>query len=360
MSTSTSTAVQPIIVKKRKAAVHAHHGGAWKVAYADFVTAMMAFFLLLWLLGSTTKEEQKAVAGYFNDPSGSPVGQGGGLNMPGTGMTGPGGANSGIIDLNNPLTQPESKASPAAADLKDASNAELAAEQAAREKRSLDTLQEELEKELAKDDSAFIKLKDQILIDQTALGLRIQIVDKKNRPMFDLGSSVLHEYAEEVLYALAPRLNGVTNKLSVNGHTDAVTYAPGADYTNWELSADRANSARRSLLDGGYPDEKVLTVQGMGSSVPRVEDETDPTNRRIVILVLKNEVEQALKGTTLQSKSQDEFLDATEPPAAEKDPAADSPAMAATGTDADFNALNGVSGIEVHEEAGDEEANAPH
>jgi len=308
---------QPIIIKKKKAGGHGSHGGAWKVALADFMTAMMAFFLLMWLLGSTTKEEREAIQGYFNDPSGSLAGKGGGLDAPGTAQVGPGGANTGIIDWNNPLTQAQKSRDPLAKDqdspnLDQATDAEIAEEMAAREQQTLDALQQELEKELSKNDSAFIKLRDQILIDQTALGLRIQIVDKENRPMFDSGSAELHTYAEEVLYALAPRLNVVSNKLSVNGHTDAVPYGPGADYTNWELSADRANSARRALEEGGYGDDKILTVQGMGASVPRLPEDPDAaSNRRIVILVLKKEVEDALKGTTLVTRSQHEFLDQT-------------------------------------------------
>jgi chemotaxis protein MotB len=315
---------QPIIIKKKKAAAHAHHGGAWKVAYADFVTAMMAFFLLLWLLGSTTKEEQKAVSGYFKDPTGSIVGQGGGLDMPGVGQTGPGGANQGVIEWNNPLSQPEAAKDPLAEEkLEEASDAAVAEEQAKREQRSLDSLQQQLEKEIARDDSKFVKLRDQILIDQTALGLRVQIVDKANRPMFASGSKQLEVYAEEVMYALAPILNSVANKLSVNGHTDAVPYG-SLDYTNWELSADRANSARRALLEGDYPDEKILTVQGMGASVPRLpEAPDDASNRRIVILVLKKEVEEALKGSSLVSRTQEEFMrDAVvEPAPGEADPA---------------------------------------
>ena len=312
---------QPIIIKKKKVSGHGHHGGAWKVAYADFVTAMMAFFLLLWLLGSTTKEEKLAIQGYFQDPSGSLAGQGGGLDAPGRDQVGPGGANTGMINWNAPLTQPdkttdalsqeEKQAASGSTDLKSASDAAVAKEQAQREQKNLDSLQQELEKELARDDSAFVTLRDQILIDQTALGLRIQIVDKDNRPMFDSGSKEMHDYAVEVLYALAEILDKVANKLSVNGHTDAVPYGPGSDYTNWELSADRANSARRALLDGGYPDGKILTVQGMGPSVPRVADDPkDPSNRRIVILVLKKEVEEALKGTSLVTRTQEQILEA--------------------------------------------------
>jgi chemotaxis protein MotB len=322
---------QPIIIKKKKVAGHGHHGGAWKVAYADFVTAMMAFFLLLWLLGSTSKEDRQQIQAYFRDPAGSIVGQGGGLDAPGMGNTGPGGANQGMINWDNPLTQPQTSQDPLAQsgaeptpperppepptasegkpDLDKASDEEVAREQAQREQKSLDALQQDLQKELARDDSAFVKLRDQILIDQTALGLRIQIVDKANRPMFESGSKELEIYAEEVLYRLATILNKVVNKLSVNGHTDAVPYGPGSDYTNWELSADRANSARRALIDGDYPENKILTVQGMGPSVPRLPDKPeDPSNRRIVILVLKKEIEDALKGNTLVTRTQEEII----------------------------------------------------
>jgi chemotaxis protein MotB len=306
MSVPVDGAVQPIIIKRRKVAAHGHHGGAWKVAFADFVTAMMAFFLLLWLLASTTPEERKAIQGYFQDPSGSLAGKGGGLDAPGANLVGEGGANSGVIDMNNPLTQAERNEDPLAQapGLGQASDQEIAREQAAREKESLDKLEQELTAELERTDSAFMKLRDQIIIDRTALGLRIQIVDKENRPMFDRGHSELEDYAEEVLSALAARLDVVPNKLSINGHTDSVAYEPGADYTNWELSADRANSARRALLHGGYPDAKVLTVQGVGASIPRLAAQPDdPSNRRIVIMVLKKEIEEALRGNTAGTTS---------------------------------------------------------
>ncbi len=305
MSMDPST--QPIIIRKKKVVAHGHHGGSWKVAFADFVTAMMAFFLLMWLLAQTSPEERTAIQGYFNDPRGSIAGQGGGLDAPGVGQVGAGGANAGAIALDNPLTQAErTEAEPS---LERASDEQLRAEQAEREKKSLDELQRALEEELGKEDSAFIKLRDQIIIDQTALGLRIQLVDKENRPMFDSGESRLQDYAREVLLALAPRLDVVINKLSINGHTDSVAYRNGKGYSNWELSADRANSARRALIEGGYPEEKVFTVQGMGASVPRiVEQPAAPSNRRIVILVLKKDVEDALKGTTLVSRTQEEII----------------------------------------------------
>jgi chemotaxis protein MotB len=330
MKAADSGSVRPIIIKRKKVAGHGHHGGSWKVAFADFVTAMMAFFLLMWLLAQTSEEERKAIQGYFRDPAAHIAGQGGGMDGPGVGLVGEGGANTGMIQMDNPLTQAQRED----ADLSyeqtetarlDAVDAEaLHQAQQARERQALDELQQALERELQKDDSAFIKLRDQIIIDQTALGLRIQLVDKQNRPMFDSGASRLSKYTEEVLWALAPRLREVSNKLSVNGHTDAIAYREGSDFSNWELSADRANSARRALLDGGFPDQQVLTVQGMGASAPRLEaDPTDPSNRRIVILVLKKDVEDALRGESLVSRTHTEFLrdsDFDETPSAEPKP----------------------------------------
>jgi chemotaxis protein MotB len=144
-------------------------------------------------------------------------------------------------------------------------------------------------------DSVFQQIKDQILIDFTALGLRIQIVDKDQRPMFDVGSANLKPYSVDVLHALAPILNKVQNKISVTGHTDSTPYGVGATYTNWELSADRANAARRALLEGTYPETKVATVQGMGSAAPFLVDKpNEPINRRIAIIVLKKAVAEAL------------------------------------------------------------------
>jgi chemotaxis protein MotB len=311
--------MQPIIIKKKKVAGHAAHGGAWKVAFADFVTAMMAFFLLMWLLATPTPSQQKAIAGYFNDPGGA--------------LVGPGGANAGMIQMDHPLSQNEEANPPpimqsepggdnmqnkgdeagadsqinmtqsnvqqqdAQQDPKDLTKEQIEQKYEAQEKKSLEQLKEELQKELEKINSAFGELKDQILIDYTALGLRIQIVDKEQRPMFDVGSSRLKSYSVDVLKALAPLLDAVPNHVSITGHTDATGYGAGALYSNWELSADRANSARRALVDGGYPDPKVVTVQGMGSAAPfKPEDPAAPINRRIAIIVLKKSVEEALLG----------------------------------------------------------------
>jgi chemotaxis protein MotB len=299
-----STSLQPIIIKKKKVAGHGHHGGAWKVAFADFTTAMMAFFLLLWLLSATSDPEKKAIAGYFNDPTA------------GLGLVGPGGANTGVIQFDNPQSSPdpmspptvrptepggensinngEGIASPSVVQLTDK---QLREQYEQEEKENLERLKEQLEAELSKADSALRELRDQIIIDYTGLGLRVQIVDKEQRPMFDSGSARLKGYSLDVLEALAPLLNSVPNRISVTGHTDAIAYGAASTYSNWELSADRANAARRAMMDGGYPEDKFVTVQGMGAAAPfKPETPTDPINRRIAILVLKKNVEEALLG----------------------------------------------------------------
>ncbi|WP_039914755.1 flagellar motor protein MotB [Cellvibrio mixtus] len=292
---------QPIIIKKKKGHGHGHHGGSWKVALADFMTAMMAFFLLMWLLGSTSTEEQKAIAGYFQDPGSEYV-------------VGEGGADLGLINQDQPLKQSQSDQpdNDMASD-KEANkdhDQQMTEDQVKKEMEKIETQQlEELKKQLETEinslDSVFQKIKDQILIDFTALGLRIQIVDKDQRPMFDVGSANLQPWSSEVLHALGPILNKVQNKISITGHTDSTPYGAGATYTNWELSADRANAARRALLEGSYPEPKVATVQGMGSAAPLLVDKpNEPINRRIAIIVLKKAVADALgSGAGIDSNS---------------------------------------------------------
>ena len=208
---------QPIIVIKKKKHGHGHHGGSWKVALADFMTAMMAFFLLMWLLGSTSQEEQKAISGYFNDPGSKYI-------------VGEGGANLGLINQEVPIQQTEAEnPNDTEANDKDAtrdqdqtlSEDQVKKEMERLENEQLEELKKQLEAEINALDSVFQEIKDQILIDFTALGLRIQIVDKDQRPMFDVGSANLKPYSKDVLQALAPILNKVQNKISVTGHTDA-------------------------------------------------------------------------------------------------------------------------------------------
>lgn len=308
-------AQQSIIIIKKKGHGHGHHGGAWKVALADFMTAMMAFFLLLWLLGSTSKEEQKAISGYFNDPGSEyAIGQGG--------------ASPGLIDMEQP--QKESKSEdPLVENPNDSENtkentqaamteAALKKELERIEQEQLEELREQMEDQIEQN-PVFQEIKDQIIIDFTALGLRIQIVDKDKRPMFDSGSAHLKNYSEAVLKALAPLLNKVPNKISVTGHTDSTPYGMGASYTNWELSADRANAARRAMEVGGYPEQKMATVQGMGSAAPYLKDNTSaPINRRIAIIVLKKAVADALSngGSGIDSNNIIQSPEAAPEPAA--------------------------------------------
>lgn len=274
---------QPIIIKKKKGHGHGHHGGSWKVALADFMTAMMAFFLLMWLLGSTSTEEKKAISAHFLDPGSQYV-------------VGEGGADLGLISQDQPQRQTDAEdPTDESANEKEMTHDELQKELERIEAEQLEALKNQLETEINALDSVFQQIKDQILIDFTALGLRIQIVDKDQRPMFDVGSANLQRWSSDVLHALAPILDKVQNKISVTGHTDATPYGIGATYTNWELSADRANSARRALLEGSYPETKVATVQGMGSAAPLVIDKPrEPINRRIAIIVLKKAVAEAL------------------------------------------------------------------
>lgn len=292
---------QPIIIKKKKGHGHGHHGGSWKVALADFMTAMMAFFLLMWLLGSTSTEEQKAIAGYFQDPGSAYV-------------VGEGGADLGLISQDQPLKQSQSDQpdNDMASDKEahkdhdqDMTEDQVKKEMEKIETQQLEELKKQLETEINSLDSVFQQIKDQILIDFTALGLRIQIVDKDQRPMFDVGSANLQPWSSDVLHALAPILNKVQNKISITGHTDSTPYGAGATYTNWELSADRANAARRALLEGTYPEAKVATVQGMGSAAPLLVDKpNEPINRRIAIIVLKKAVAEALgSGVGIDSSS---------------------------------------------------------
>lgn len=265
---------QPIVVKKVVKG-GGHHGGAWKVAYADFVTAMMAFFLLLWLLGSTTPEQKAAISDFFQHPSA---------------VEGPGGASNSMIDLGGAMDLPQDPP-PAAQDPPEALAEQIAAQ---REQQRLESLRKELQEAVEKS-QALKPFKDQLLIDITPEGLRIQIVDKENRPMFDLGSAELKWYTADILAEIAALINQVPNKVSITGHTDARQYTR-RDYTNWELSADRANAARRALIAGGMQPEKIGRVVGLASSV--LFDKTDPynpVNRRISIIVMNTATAEALQ-----------------------------------------------------------------
>ncbi|MGL4318859.1 MAG: flagellar motor protein MotB [Pseudomonas sp.] len=286
---------QPIIVKRVKKIAGGHHGGAWKIAFADFATAMMAFFLVMWLMSSATPEQKKAISGYFQDPIGFTES-----------------ASPYVIDLGGTPTpapdrtlNPEMKDAPDAPESSvdsedtpeqlEAKQAEQLAEQVEQER--LEMLLQELQTKVD-ENPQLQKFKDQILFEITQDGLRIQIMDAENRPMFDLGSARLQPYFEDILLILAETIKAVPNKISVSGHTDAKPFAGQAEFGNWELSANRANSARRALVAGGYPDERVARVVGYASSALfDRNDPLNPVNRRIDIIVLTKKAQRAIEGS---------------------------------------------------------------
>lgn len=260
---------QPIIIKRKKVIAAGHHGGSWKVAFADFATAMMAFFLVLWLTATASPEQIKAVEGYFRDPVGFTEG----------GSPSP-------VDLEG------------SASVVNEASSDIDPNQINISEEVVDTLSETLEqqrmeelfqelKQRIEQNETLQEFKDQLLIDITDEGLRIQIVDRSGRPMFDSGKAELKYYSQEILFELAKTLGSVDNKLSITGHTDATPFGGRPGYTNWELSADRANTARRALVAGGVRAQQIARVVGLSDSVLFDKEEPDaPVNRRISIIVL--------------------------------------------------------------------------
>ena len=299
-----------IVVKRTKKGAAAHHGGAWKVAYADFVTAMMAFFLVMWLVTAVNKEQRAAIFDYFKNPSMQP----GKSVKPAPGQMGPGGASTSPINMRGGLDAPKSSPqktdrigatvmTPPATpiDLKTAAQKAAEAEELRKqiEKKRLDALMQDLKEAISKS-QALQPFKDQLLLDITPEGLRIQILDAQNRPMFDLGSSRLKTYTQEILREVAGYLRTVPNRISVTGHTDTSPYAGISGYTNWDLSTDRANAARRAMEQAGLPTQRISRVVGLASSV--LFDQKNPrsaVNRRISIVVLTQEAEQEANKTDL-------------------------------------------------------------
>ncbi len=287
---------RPIIIKRVKKVAGGHHGGAWKVAYADFVTAMMAFFLVMWLVASVSKEQRAAMFDYFKNPS---MEQGKSVKAA-PGQAGPGGASTAVINMMGGMDAPKSTIKEPVPDTPPPPKLDAIAEAkklaAEADKAQLKKLAEKL-RDAMEINPKLKAFKDQLLIDITPEGLRIQIVDAQNRPMFDLGGSQLKIYTQEILHELVSYLNTVPNKISLTGHTDTSPYGARNGYSNWDLSADRANAARRSLEGSRLDNDKVARVVGMSSSVlfdrkqPR-----NPINRRIsLILMTKQAEEDALK-----------------------------------------------------------------
>ncbi len=245
---------RPIIIIKKKGGHGGHHGGAWKVAYADFVTAMMALFIVLWLLNSS-KQVQEAVGGYFKDPTGTSKKVG--SNMVGTGE-------NFIVTKDN-----------------------------------MPKLKDQLQKAMQQM-SDFDKLKSHIEMTVTTEGLRIELSESASGTFFDSGRAKLNQDGDELLVTLANELGKLPNKLSIEGHTDSAAYAPTANYGNWELSSDRANAARRLMQQNGVAADQVTQVRGFADQrLRKLDAPLDPANRRISVIVqyiLKNDDADAKPG----------------------------------------------------------------
>jgi chemotaxis protein MotB len=321
---------QPIVVKRIKKGGGGAHGGAWKIAYADFVTAMMAFFLLMWLLGSTSQGDLKGIADYFQNPlrlsmnggkgtgaSASPI-EGGGADLTKTiGDSARSDFKQKRVMSKVIVTPPEQQQN---------TNTKYAADQgkkrgspdpnpnqsAEQEKRLTEQTERGRLQELKERIEAIIEaspelrqFKNQLLLDMTPDGLRIQIVDEQNRPMFDTASADLKPYTRVILRALGSELNRFGSRLSISGHTDAAQYTgSAAGFSNWELSANRANAARRELVVGGLDKDRIIRVLGQASILPL--DRSDPfsaANRRISIVVLNKRAEDNIMREGMQENA---------------------------------------------------------
>lgn len=283
--------LQPIIIKRVKKGGHAVHGGAWKIAYADFVTAMMAFFLLMWLLGSTTDGDRKGISDYFSAPLKVSMQGGPGSGSSSSILTGGGGT-----DLTQSAGHVK-RAETSSEKPKKLNEADVKAEQARLDAQRIKALQAKIDA-LITENPRLNEYKSQIRIDVTPDGLQIQIVDDQNRPMFDSGSALVKPYMRDILREIGAALNGVENRVSLAGHTDAVPYGNSErGYSNWELSSDRANASRRELVAAGMPDAKLGRVVGLAAS-DLLEPNTprSAANRRITITVLTREAEERLMG----------------------------------------------------------------
>jgi chemotaxis protein MotB len=286
MATASEKAKSTIVIKRIKRTTAAAHGAAWKIAYADFVTAMMAFFLLMWLLGSTTKGDLNGIAQYFQSP----------MQVAMSGGSGSGDSSSILNGGGEDLTRVVGQRKRG-----EQENRHKSAQHQKQEQRRVEQLarMEELKTRI---DAAILgsstlsEFRNQIRVEITPDGLRIQIVDDFNRPMFDLGGATVKSYMREILREIGKVLNNVDAKLALTGHTDSTPYAGGQrSYSNWELSADRANASRRELIAGGMDAQKIVRVVGLADSSLLDKDQPrNPLNRRISIIVLNKIAEERL------------------------------------------------------------------
>ena len=282
-----SDSKRPIIIIKRPVMAAGHHGGAWKIAFADFMTAMFAFFLVMWLLSSSSPKQLTGIAEHFKMPLTEALK--GGRAISNSPSVIPGGGDP--LTLKQEIQLPKT-------------DVEQNLETEAEDFNLLDNLKKQLDKMI--ESSPLLKqFRPQLLIDITPEGLRIQIVDSSNRPMFDRSSAVVQPYMHTILREISPVINAQPNKITLSGHTDATKYAQGdKSYSNWELSADRANASRRELVAGGLQEVKVLRVMGVASSMNlNQEDPFAPVNRRISIVVLNQRAQAAIEKANMANAS---------------------------------------------------------
>ena len=274
-----SEASRRVVIIKRPVMAAAHHGGGWKIAYADFMTAMFAFFLVMWLLSSSSPKQLTGIAEHFKMPLSEALKGGPAINNSPSVIPGGGEPTKTNDEVKRPLGE-----------------VAVDAEADAQDIQRLDDMKKQLDQMI--EASPVLKLfRPQLLIDITPEGLRIQIVDSSNRPMFDRSSAVVVSYMRTILREISPVINAQPNKITLSGHTDATKYAQGdKSYSNWELSADRANASRRELIIGGLQEVKVLRVMGVASSMNLNQDDPyAPINRRISIVVLNQRAQMDIE-----------------------------------------------------------------
>jgi len=324
---------QPIIVKKIKKGGHGHHGGAWKVAYADFVTAMMAFFLLLWLLNATTEEQKMGIADYFSpasvsDPNSGSGGVLGGVTVSVDGAKvsagGPsdGGATLPVPPTSTPRSSSESDAPPTEVPSEDSTTKEVSKETvdqllARREQEQFEAAADAL-RQAIESVPELEALQKSLLIDQTPEGMRIQLIDQSGLTMFASGSAEPNEHLVRLIGLVSQVITRLPNKISVSGHTDSQPFRGGNGYTNWELSSDRANAARRLLIGASLDQGRISNVQGRAATEPLLPDDpTNASNRRISIVLLRENTAPApapIEGTSEPAFRDERALQAPQAP----------------------------------------------
>ena len=278
MKSEPSAALQPIIIKRKKVVkADGHHGGAWKVAYADFVTAMMAFFLLMWLLNATTEEQRKGLADYFNPSIPiSRISGGGSAGLNGSSIF----TEETLARMGTGASKERSMETPATNKSKEETEAALAKQQVIAENL------QDLKESLGEEGKA---LSEHIMVKMSPEGIVIELVDSESTPLFPIGQSKPSDLLIELLDVVSETFVSFENDIKIVGHTDNLRYRNDAIYDNWNLSADRANTARRLLQRSGISRDRIREVSGKADTDPLVKDNPSAAqNRRISITILTN------------------------------------------------------------------------